>query len=413
MGLIIVGAGLGMYLNYFFGDIGWNNYLMFAALMFIPNWKNLLNLRLPFLNKTFLLIIVYQLLCLFYAYIGWRELQSSAEFKAVPGIITYIVFTICFLIGIISLNSKDLSIPRVIFYSRIFGLICLGFCDYCILTGIYYYEDALSHSGSRYNTILVNLSMASNLTTLIVCSLFYIDGNKTQRIFSFIGIFLALISIFLLGKRTPLLVSLATIAIYYLRFHPMSVKVNVKTIYYILFLLITVAILLTTTQMGRIVIEVFERSMQGILDMFYGTSKTGEAAVARYHFRQWAFDYIDNEFTIFNYIFGAGFMTKWLDIPVLQAYLDMGILGISFYLYFIIIKPLTVTLSPLSKNNYVFWACALNFYNIFSAINSGHPYSHVKWIPLIVLLATVRYIRYNQQYSIPSQSLKEFRDLLK
>ena len=51
----------------------------------------------------------------------------------------------------------------------------------------------------------------------------------------------------------------------------------------------------------------------------------------RYESREWAFDYIEN-FNFFEFPFGAGYMTRWLDIPILQSFLDMGIID-SLYMH--------------------------------------------------------------------------------
>lgn len=286
-----------------------------------------------------------------------------------------------------------MPIPRVIFYAWILSWICLIFCDICFIFGIYYYEDALSHAGVGYDTILQNLTMAGNLCTMVVCSLYFLNRGRITKLIAVVGIITSMISIILLGKRTPLLVSILTIIIYFFRFHPLTRKVRIKTIWAILGTTVIVISIFATSDIGTMFSEVWDRTIEGIKDMFSGSSNSGQAAVARYDFREWAYNYISEKFTPLNYIFGAGFMTKWLDNPVMQAYLDMGIIGLVYYCYLVIIKPTVITFSRISSNRIVFWACSLNFYNIFSAINSGHPYSHVRWIPLIVLICSIRYVK--------------------
>lgn len=75
-----------------------------------------------------------------------------------------------------------------------------------------------------------------------------------------------------------------------------------------------------------------ERTVTGIDDMLTGSSKSGQSARMRYFAKQWAYDYIDIRFTAINFILGAGVMTRWLDVPILQSFLDMGIIGFMFLL---------------------------------------------------------------------------------
>lgn len=384
MGLIIVGAALGMYMNFYFGNIGWNNVLMLGSLMLLPNWRNLSSFRLPFVNRTFKAILLFQVICIVYMVIGGLIDIS---------LMTYLLFTIFMVMGIMSQTPSDMSIPKVAFYSWLFGWICIAFCTTTMATGAFFIEYARLHDGSGYQSILIDLTMAGNIYTFIVCCLYYLKSSKTKSNLSILGIIIGLILMVILGKRTPLLISIISICFYLFRFHPISRTVNKKAIGYSLLFLVLIVLLLKISDFGEIFIAVIKRSIDGIFDMIHGTSSTGAAAMERYRLRDWAFTYIENKFTPFNYLFGAGFMTKWLDAPLIQAYLDMGIIGFSVYLYYVIVKPLKLTISRLSRNRIVFWGCALNFYNIFSALNSGVPYIHLRWIPLIVLVLTINSLR--------------------
>lgn len=388
MGLIIVGAALGMYLNFYFGNIGWNNILMICAVLILPNWKNISNFRLPFVNRTFKIILIFQVICITYMIIGGN---IDGTF------LIYMLFTILMVVGIMSQNKCDMPMNKVAWYSWLFGWICLLFCCFCLASGAYFTEYARLHDGSGYQSILIDLTMAGNLYTFIVCCLYYLKGSKRETILSVIGIILALILIVILGKRTPLLISFIAIFYYLFRFHPISRKVSKKTIIFSGLVILIIISLFQIPGLGIAFKLVIERSVNGIIDMIHGTSSTGAAAVERYRLRDWAFDYINNDFTPINYIFGAGYMTKWLDAPLIQAYLDMGIIGIVVYFYYVIVKPIRLTVSKWSKYRIVYWGCALNFYNIFSALNSGVPYTHLRWIPLIALLLTLRDVRSSKQ----------------
>ena len=118
--------------------------------------------------------------------------------------------------------------------------------------------------------------------------------------------------------------------------------------------------------------------------MLFGTKMdlTGSAKI-RYDNRQETINII-RDFSFLNYIFGAGYMTKWIDNPLLQSYLDLGIYGFSMYFFYVVLKPLITIFK--TRNKYILFGCLLCFYNVFSSISSGNPYSFLKWDPIIFLL---------------------------
>ena len=384
MGLIIVGAALGMYMNFYFGNIGWNNILMMIALLLLPNWRNLAKFRLPFVNKIFIFIIIFQFLCITYMVVGGTIDPSG---------LIFMLFTVFMLIGIMSQNNGDMPLSKVILYAWLLGWICLSFCVTCVVSGDYYVDYVKGHSGTGSENILVDLTMAGNIYTFIITCLFYLNSSGYRRTLAIIGIIIGLIAIITLGKRTPLLITLIVFAWYVSKFHTVSRKVRKRTLLLVIGLVLLIVGLIQIPGFSDQFLLVWNRSIDGISDMLNGTTTTGLAAVERYKRREWAISYIDNEFSTFNYIFGAGYMTHWLDAPLLQAYLDIGIMGFCSYLYFVIVKPLKVSFSKLSYNHVVFWGCTLNFYNIFSSLNSGTPYGHIRWIPLIVLILTIHHTR--------------------
>ncbi|MBD5505611.1 MAG: hypothetical protein HDR09_18195 [Lachnospiraceae bacterium] len=391
LAIIVIGAGLGMYLNFYFGNIGWNNFLMLFALIFIPNWKNLLSNKLYTFPNTIKFILFFQLFVIIY-----MILANAAKIDYV-----YTFFTIIFIVGLSSSKPGTVRWERVIYFSWILGWICLILCIRTIITGAYFIEYAHSHDGSGYESILVDLTMAGNLINFIACCLYFIKtSNRIKVKFSILGIFLSLLLIFILGKRTPLILAIILIILYIYRFNPPSRYIKKSTLYFFIGIILGIFILFQIPVVHEMFFDIMKRTISGVLDLLNGTSNSGMAAVERYYLRNWAFNYIDNRFYMFNYVLGAGYMTKWLDAPLLQAFLDLGIIGFLFYLYLVIIKPLKIIFSPLDRNPIIFWGTSLCLYNILSAMNSGHPYSHLKWIPIIILFLILRDYKYKEQYTI-------------
>ena len=51
--LIITGAALGMYLNFFVDNLGWNNIIIVFSMIFLPNWTQLKSFKLPSVDINF------------------------------------------------------------------------------------------------------------------------------------------------------------------------------------------------------------------------------------------------------------------------------------------------------------------------------------------------------------------------
>ena len=383
LALIITGAALGMYLNFFLGDYGWNSYIMFASIVLLPNYNNLLNFRLPSYCIDLGGILYFQILCIFYLYssVVPDELSKTQLY-------TFHLFTIGCIISLMSLKTSDLNFSLIVGYSWILTSVCTILCFICYVSGIYSIEYAKVHSGQGYMSILSELTMTAACTTNIICGLFLNPSKKTLAILRNILFILSIISLFLLEKRTPIIISALIIAAYIWRISNISLRIKVKYLNYTFIIIIGLLLLLSNPDVINHVATIFDNIINGISDMLNGTSKSGASATMRYESREWAFDYIEN-FNFFEFLFGAGYMTRWLDIPILQSFLDMGIIGFIIYAWFTFIYPILIFLSKKSTNKFVLFACFLNFYTVFSAFNSGHPYSHVKWWPVILLIIIV------------------------
>lgn len=124
-----------------------------------------------------------------------------------------------------------------------------------------------------------------------------------------------------------------------------------------------------------------------------GNSKVSDSsgsAIVRYEYRTYALNFIKNQFNIINYIYGNGYMEKWkqIDNPILQSYLDMGIIGLVGYIGLVIMYPLKKLLFY-KLNSYQLFFLFCSLYNVFSSISSGNPYFYQKYTPICLLIFSI------------------------
>lgn len=134
--------------------------------------------------------------------------------------------------------------------------------------------------------------------------------------------------------------------------------------------------------------DYFDNIVNGVKNIMGDTSVSDKigSAIMRYQTRLQAYEYIEKNFYLHNYLFGAGYMTlgRQFDNPVLQAYLDMGIIGILGYVYLVIVFPI-VTMIKKHNNTTVFFIL-VSLYNVFSCFSSGYPYFWSKYTPICLLI---------------------------
>ena len=181
---------------------------MFASIVLLPNYNNLLNFRLPSYCIDLWGYSLFSDIMYFFTFTH-RYCQMSYQ-----NTIIYISSIYYWLHNIINV-IKDIrfEFSLIVGYSWILTSVCTILCFICYVSGIYSIEYAKVHSGQGYMSILSELTMTAACTTNIICGLF-LNPSKTLAILRNILFILSIISLFLLEKRTPIIISALIIAAY-------------------------------------------------------------------------------------------------------------------------------------------------------------------------------------------------------
>ncbi|MDD6211890.1 MAG: hypothetical protein PUB22_01875 [Clostridiales bacterium] len=126
----------------------------------------------------------------------------------------------------------------------------------------------------------------------------------------------------------------------------------------------------------------FQTLVRGI-QTYLGINNTDLAAgMRRENINTIPYEFL-NHSTLFQFVFGHGYMAKWMDIPFMQAFWDLGIVGGIFYIWVMGVVPIIHLLRP-SRNPLVMFAqynLALTFVESFA---NGAPYG--RFFVLVLLL---------------------------
>lgn len=385
----ITGVSVGMYLDFLFkGAIHWSVLFLVVSILLVADWKNLLHLRFPGYNGMLGWIILFQGVMLFYGCVSGFMSTQYMSFHL-------FIIALCFGYSSISNYACFEKFPYYLFFAALpsvaFGAV------FCAL-GLFTPETiALFRQTMGKEAYTIDALTASTGCLYTLFPLFCIS-NKTKKwkLISLIALILALYVLLICNKRTPIFVLfIGIVYVLYLR-NKIRLKVTGKTIRYLLILVVCFVVLynyvdVVHTQIDKLITS-FETGLKGLF-----TSKIeGEdrSVEERLELRKIVFGKLD-EFTPFNYIFGMGYyIVGTFDLPLYQSYLDMGIIGLSLFLFVVFLFPLRVILRRNKEKN-VILACLLCLYGIFTMISSGNPYLYTKYVS-VCLLAYVYYA--NKKY---------------
>ncbi|MGO4770121.1 hypothetical protein ACEN2I_00525 [Flavobacterium sp. W22_SRS_FK3] len=374
--LSLIGVPLGMYFNYLFPFIKWSPIFMFLSIILIVSYENLFFGKLPSYNKWFTLVIAFQLLMLFYGLFSDRFTSQLLSFH---------VYIISLTFALAS-NQKDIPYEKIILFTFFISALCTCLGAYFIWKGLVTGQDAwqLRQDQEDYaleaftisNGAIVNFSSA-------VCLRF---KNRFLKILLWVVLVLDIYVLFMSTKRTPVLVAILVVILYLYRTGSVNKFLVLKYFKILVLMFIVFIVAYMNVEALQTTIDKFiYESYSGVLNILGNTdiSDTTGSAISRYRSREWTYNYIENNFSFFNYIFGAGYMTRWIDNPLLQSYLDMGIFGLFFYILLIFVFPIK---SYLKVNTIVvLFAILLCVYNFMSSISSGNPYAYIKHVPIVFL----------------------------
>lgn len=373
--LAIIGVPMGMYCNYLFPKIQWSPVFMTISVILIFSYNNLLKLRFPSVNKYLVYAFLYQSLMLLYG-----VFSGAMTFQ-------YFSFHLFLMFFILSLSTNKLitidefTITTVFYLSLPLSIFGATFLYNGLITGEVAWE--LRQENEKYALEIFTVSSGAIIN--LIAALFQI--RKGNNVKSTIAIFFVLIDLYIIifgGKRTPLFVSLIALILYLFGLVRWDFK-KIGTYIFLGFLILATVISFTPT-LRDVLSSQIEDLYNGVQVLFGNTSVSDRSgsSLMRVINRDWTYNYIEFRFDFFNYIFGAGYMTKWIDNPLLQSFLDMGTIGFLFYFYFILYFPIS-SIRKAKGDRIIYFGTLLCLYNLVSVLNSGNPYLQIKHSPYIIL----------------------------
>lgn len=377
LALIITAIPIGMFAKIFLGQMQLGNITMAIGFCFLFPYKNFFISGHSHWTKLNRNILMFFFLSFTYFFMTGYNDNMHLVYMAVP------VF-LCIALSYTN-YEEDLIIEHVIYFTWILSFLCVVCSLYIYRSGIYN-DLVIEYNSDSNNQMLFDALTVGYISIINICSSLCLLLKKYKarpiQILYFLSIILSLYVIVLTFKRTPLLISFFSIFFFLWKCWD-SISSKYKLLSFILLILFIFLV-----NVGEFKIkESLYNTTTGLIDLIFGTNSydSTNSASIRYYARKDAFDQI-SEFSTMEMIFGAGYMKNWCDIPLLQAYIDMGILGFVLWSLNIVWLPIKTIIKCNKDSLDTIWAVSITLYALFSCVSSGHPYMHIKWIPIVILV---------------------------
>jgi O-antigen ligase len=298
------------------------------------------------------------------------------------------------LIIALSTNENRLNYNNIILTVFLLSSILTLLGAYCLWNELVTSEETWILIEGIHDSVLEQFTVAKGAFVNFVSALFLFGyKRKYLKVLLICFLILDIYIVFESTKRTPVFGSIVALVLFLYKKNKRNYMDFFRYIWIFTLLCIIVIILYFNVNMIQETLDNFWYNFSNGVQNLFGNTKVSDetgSAIARYEFRKWAYNYIESNFTFVNYLFGAGYMIMYIDNPILQAFLDMGLLGVFLYVCITVIYPARIFIK--GKNILVLFIVLLCFYDLIASIHAGNLYEYNKYVP-VICLAFVQTIR--------------------
>ena len=391
--LCILGVSLGNFIRVLTG-INLVIPFMIISILCMVDFRNMIRFKFPNISKDIFILLLSQLIIVLYMLMG--SLQETNVSKDI-----FVYYSVILIFAVGTLPKKYLNKFILVFY--ILSSINVVMALYLFFNGFggmmtgnvdKDYLNSLEDTGKAMVFLYPSAGVTHTMATLALLK-DNVIRNKLLRVFFVLFLFVDFILIISSGKRTVVLIFILYI-LYYLwnerKFS--SLKNFIKFVPVIIILFLTIKYLLPHIPFITDFVNDFVDHLQKGIDTLFGLDKSNydESAAVRVDIRRKASFIFSTDFSLVNYFFGKGYMTMYMDQPLLQCVFDMGLVGVFVYIY----NVLYVSIKHLVRktNDSIYFMFKLGCINIvLTCLTAGTPYGYQMYFPVLFML----YAYHNQK----------------
>jgi hypothetical protein len=357
-----------------------------VAFLLSLDYKRLLNADKLQLNKLSWFFLSYILVIMIYI--------IKSDVGNIRQELIYNGYTIAMILAIGTQNKNKKFKNIIKYFSFLGGIVALVTFIYAtkFMTnfdfGIRFY---LSDSGDP-------LTLSDRLVVTIIALLLIKSKNKLGIALKYIFIVIAIIGLIATGVRKSIIILIISYLLYLYFFVKRSnefrfnlKKISSTILKLIISFFLVGTIISTYSDLKNGIERLFDSVIKGIYT-YSGSNLHGSdiSASVRVGNRDYVITRLLNEDGLLDILLGHGYKDFYVDIPILQAFTDTGVILWIIYLIYSIIVPIGIILKlkkPIS-NESVFFVLMLVPMLVGQFVN-GVPYSYRLWLPLVFNLCFV------------------------
>lgn len=409
--LMLIGVQFGTAIRNAVPGLELVNLIMLLSFIFCIDYKNIYKLRLASAKKSFLFILFFQLISLIYLLISPSEKY--------PDFNTQIIFMQGYIFAIIfALTTQDKdktfkNLDRYLFYISAFINLVILYQATRGFTGIYL-ENVFADRILDTNRMAEGgdkTTMGRALFLSFISAVVYRSRNKIEFISKVLIIPSAFIGLYMFNTRATILMCIIGLGIYLFRYKKEMLLKSKKSLAIVLFSLVVILPGLAiyfyySNDFFQAMVNIsVENISNGILS-YFGNKSTDVSALARKESMAIIRNALGDS-SILQLILGHGFISFFIDIPIIQAYFDLGILGFMFYFISLIVFPIKFIFFRTAKNSHTTILQLFALHYLVDQLYAGLPYWSIQFMPILIILLinnTINFKKNNESLPIPCSS---------
>lgn len=377
---IIIGMQLGTAIRNFTNGVDLVNLIMAFSLVLVLDYSNLFKLRFPRLNVLSLMLIWFQSLMIIYAIYSGRGTGQ---------LYSYHMYLIAIILGLAT-QERDKEFNK--FFRYLFYI--SGFIAFVIFIQATNGGTELITSYHGTGKLWLEfggdpVSTSRGLVIGIISILIYNSKSLIEKLLKILFTIFIIIGLLSFSNRSSIVICIMILCVFLLNKYSkkVSTKVIIKRMILFSVLMIIFVILYNTSEYLNYQVNGLIENIRKGISTFFGNTNYGidPSAANRIKLRSRVFDIISNEFEFYNYLFGYGYNNFYVDMPILQIFLDMGIIGLILYTIYTIYIPIKNCIKK-STTDIDLFIKLFSLQMIFDQFYCGLPYYYFYFTPVILIM---------------------------
>ncbi len=359
--------------------------IMLVSVLCLIDYDNLCKIKFYKNGVALGIVLVFQLLLVLY---------SLACDNHTPQLLIYHGYLIALILALMtqSITPKFEKFPAVFFYLN-------GFIALIVL---YQATDGFSRLVVSFdNTGKLWLSeggdpitMSRTLVMAIISVFIYKKKNIPVMVIKCIIVIASWIGLFSFGNRATILgaIIVSILGSISVESQDKNQKKFQRWLIKFLMMLVVIYVVFTNEYVSNKLIHFSDNLVIGIKTYFGDFSSGVDASTSTRHMlRGQVIKDFNSRFGIMTMLFGLGYYYIYLDIPLMQAFIDLGCIGFVFYMFCVLVYPLKYYyrcfVKRIKTDNVVVWTIVLiSIQSSLDQLYCGLPYYYFLWTPSIMLM---------------------------